>query len=136
MRGQLPVFEAVLIFGIGVAIFILCYAVFSSHQQSFNTFGVHAQLNNVQNVMISYILLLTGKDANSSVRVDLPRTIANLPYKIVLNKSGLFIESELGTRHHSLYGLNKTFGFDGSVNSIRGIFTIKRGLDKIYIEQP
>jgi len=136
MRGQLPVFEAVLIFGIGVAIFILCYAVFSSHQQSFNTFGVHAQLNNVQNVMVSYVLLLAEKDANSSVKVDLPRTIANLPYKVILNKSGLFVESELGKRHHSLYGLNETFNFSGSANSARGIFTIKRSSNKIYIEQP
>lgn len=107
-KGQSVIFENVLIFTAGIAIFVLFYTVFSIYQVHFTNVGIDSQLSEINDYVSSHILLMAGKDGiNSSVTLKIPRTVATELYELELYPTGLNVTSITSNirKHSSLYNL-------------------------------
>ena len=136
-KGQAIIFENVLIFTVGVAIFIVCYAVFSIYQYTyFDPIGTGDQLESVKDYLSSQIILIAEKDADSSVILDIPTSVGPENYQIVLStESGLNLTAlDSGiSKSTPLFGLGESFVMTGAVPSTEGRITLKKTGNQIYI---
>jgi len=131
-KGQALVFEQVLMFSIGVTIFIIYFATFNIYQDYYLTSGMNDQLTETKSVITSHIIKAAVTDGNTTTLLVVPRRIGNQPYKIDLSNNGINVSSlSSGTSKFStLLNLNKTFNFNGRIISGSGKLTIvKRGND-------
>lgn len=143
MKSQTAVFEQVLMFTIGVSIFIIYLAVFNIYQNYYIDASSNDQLTEVKSLITSHIekmILLdepfirgaTDNTVNATYLITIPRHIGNQIYKIDLSNEGINISS-IGTRaskSSSLLNLNETYTFNGRVISGSGKLTIiKRGTE-------
>ncbi|NIO20399.1 MAG: hypothetical protein GTN76_06570 [Candidatus Aenigmarchaeota archaeon] len=123
-RGQTVVFEQVLLFTISVAIFISAFALFSMYQSHYLSMTRWDQLKGVKEYMVSNIIELSEKEQfESSVVLKIPQKIGSDYYRITLSPNGLNISFFTGTAGYdfsSLYGLNASYNFSGSITSDRG----------------
>ena len=129
-KGQSVVFENVLIFTAGVVIFIVSYTVFSAYQAQFTMMGVDSQLSEIRDHITSHILILSGKeDINSSVTIQIPRTVATEHYVIELYSGGLNVTSANTqiTKHSSLFNLSLSLTPKRIPSSSGKITIYKRG---------
>lgn len=131
-KGQILVFENVLIFTIGVTIFIMSFAVFSIYQTQFTYQGTSDQMGQIRDYITSSILMVAEKPADSSVTLQIPKTISGEPYEIILSPEGLNVTSRFGHRFSSLYSIQLDFQ-ERAVPSTRGRITLKREGDQINI---
>ncbi|UCC91363.1 MAG: hypothetical protein JSV39_03555 [Candidatus Aenigmatarchaeota archaeon] len=132
-KGQILVFEQVLIFSIGMVILITSFALFMMYQSYYLSETTQDQLTQVKEYVLSSIIKLCEKnDFNSSVILSIPKTIGNSFYRISLSPVGLNItlwpEREAGD-FSTLYGLDTTFTFEPSmvVSDMGKIVVYKRG---------
>jgi len=131
-KGQTLVFEQVLLFTIGVAVFIASFALFSMYQSHYLSVMRWDQLKGVKEYMASNIIELSEKgEFESSVTLKIPRRIGNDFYRIRLSDNGLnisFLTGDADYDFSSLYGLNNSYTFEGSVTSDRGkVIIYKKG---------
>ena len=93
VKGQNLLFEQVLLFGMGVLIFIVCFSAFSIYQSFFSTVSSNDQLNQVKDLIVSDLIKLSQKDyeVNSSIELDIPARIDGKPYIIELSNNVLNI---------------------------------------------
>jgi len=108
-KGQSVVFENVLIFTAGVAIFILFYTVFTIYQTHFTSVGIDSQLAEIRDYISTHIILMAGKEnINSSVTLKIPRTVTTELYEIELYQTGLNVTSSTThiRKHSNLYNLS------------------------------
>jgi len=131
-KGQILVFEQVLIFSIGVIILITSFALFMMYQSFYLSSTTQDQLSEVKAYVLSSIIKLSEeKEMNSSIVISIPKRISNNLYKISLSPIGLnmtLIPENQAQDFSALYGLNKTFDFGGMVVSDLGKIVIyKRG---------
>ena len=130
------IFEQVLLFGIGVAIFVSLFAAFAVYQNYFLDTNLHNQLNEVKDVVVMNIMKAADKgNATTHVTVDIPRIISNEGYQIYLSSDGLYVTSLMSgvSKYSSLYGLNQTYNMSGSVMSVFGRFIIYKKENKIIL---
>jgi hypothetical protein len=133
-KAQTLVFENVLIFGIGVAIFILSYAAFTAYQLHFSGVGNNDQMNRVKDILVSNILMLGEKEAvNSSVTLKIPKKIGADVYKVELSNGGINISLSNVYVFSPIYNLNKSLTLSGKAVSIKGKVTIYKKGNKIII---
>lgn len=138
-KGQAIIFENVLIFTIGVAIFVVCYAIFNIYQYTyFNPVGTGDQLEGTRDLIASHILLLAEKPANSTFVLDIPESVGPESYTIRLSPDGLNLTSALGISKASpLFGLAGAFDLStrppAGILSSEGRITLKKAGDQIYI---
>jgi len=105
MRGQIVVFENMIIFAISMVIFIFCFMIFLNLQDYYTVVSVHDQMNKVTNMVSAAIVAVaTDHETNSSVVVKLPKTIGNEFYELRL----------YGATATSIYG-NVTVKLKGTV---------------------
>jgi hypothetical protein len=136
LSGQSLIFEQVMLFGIGVAIFVVLFAVFTIYQHYFASVNLHNQLDEVNDVVVLNIIKLVEKDnVTAHVIVDIPRRIGDEGYEIVLSDRGLNVTSLLTgvSKSSSLYGLNESYNLTGSVMSIFGRIIIYKKENKIIL---
>jgi len=134
IKAQTLVFENVLIFGISVAIFVLCYAVFTSYQLYFSGVGNIDQMNRIKNIITSNVLFLEEKEtANSSIIIRIPRKIGGQIYKIKLSNEGVNVSTSDSYVFSSLYILDNSLYISGKTTSIKGKVTIYKRGNKIII---
>jgi hypothetical protein len=134
--GQSIIFEQVLLFGIGVAIFVALFGVFTVYQNYFASANLDNQLDEVKNVVVSNIIKLSEKgDVDAYVMMKIPRKISDEGYEISLSGSGLNVTGLLTgiSKSSSLYGLNETHELAGSVMSALGRFIIYKKGNKIIL---
>ncbi len=93
LKAQIIVIEQVLLFGMGVAIFLICIMAFNIHNSYFSTIAANDQLNELSAVISSNIVKLSQLEENtdSFITMDIPEKIANREYTIKLDSSGLEI---------------------------------------------
>ena len=138
-KGQTLVIEQVLLFAIGVAIFTISFAVFSSYQAFYRTTSTNDIATGVRDLVASNVLKVAGQDNTTAsfLILPLPRTIGEDPYFIQLNQTGLTIDAGNGPlrliKSPTLYGLNASFVLQGRVWSVNGRITIKRDRNKIIL---
>lgn len=124
MKGQNLVFERVMLFAIGVAIFIACFAVFDSYQKYYTIVGRDDQLSSL-GAHVSFAILDAAKKSNSTeatIKLDIPPVIGGENYILSLTQQGLNITMTHSKRHElfHLYGLNESFKFGGEKVLSRG----------------
>ena len=136
MRGQSPIFEQVMLFSIGVAIFIACLSIFNIYEAYFTDIMMEDQLNEVEGFIISNILRLSKKDENFSMALEIPRRILNQIYEVNLSDNGISITTMGSTAYveSGLYNLTESFEFSGSIISSYGKHIIYKKGNKIIIE--
>lgn len=136
-KGAVLVFEQVMLFMIGVAIFISLFAVFSTYQTHFNRISAQDQLSEVNNIISSRILIMSQEDKNTNISVSLsiPRTVGGMDYKIELFEDGLNVSTiDKGIfSFSSLYNLNSSFYLAGRVLSTSGRLVIYKNGNRIII---
>lgn len=134
MKAAALVFERVMLFAVGVIIFIACYAIFMDYQSYFIEISIEDQLVAVGNHITTNIVMVAEKDNITETRlsIKIPTRIGNEPYSVELSDAGLNI-STLTTGQSKmflLYGLNESFilGGDRIVStSVNEILIYKKG---------
>jgi hypothetical protein len=137
-KGQTMVFEQVMLFAIGVMIFIICFASFSAYQGYFVETGNEDQLNQVLNY-IGYAIVKNSEGWNgteSYISIKIPKTIGGEMYSIRLYDNGLNITMlpSMKTAFSGLYGLNRTTGMvDSEAMSASGVIVLYKNGNKIIL---
>ena len=136
MRGQSPVFEQVMLFAVGIAIFIMSFSMFKIYEIYFTDVIIKDQLNEVKDFITSNILRVSKKDRDSSIILEIPRTILNQPYEVSLSDKGINITSMVSKVYveSELYNLTESFEFSGNIRSSHGKHIIYKKGNKIIIE--
>ena len=131
LKGQGLIFEQVILFSIGVVIFIMCFAVFNIYQNYFSTVNINDQLDQLRSWVSSNILKLTeNPDANSSIILEIPRRLAGEEYEIELNEAGIRVMSyaTLTEKQTPLFNMSAQYNLSGKVvSSGRRFIIYKRG---------
>jgi hypothetical protein len=134
-KGQAVVFESVLIFTISVAIFVVCYAVFTIYQYSYFTpIGTSDQLGEVRDYLSSHIVAMSQREGDGWVLIQLPRYAGNEEYRIDLSENGLNISTSEAFKFSNLYNLGSSFELTGRAASPQGKITLKKEGNKIIME--
>ena len=138
MKGQLMVFEQVMLFAIGVLIFIICFASFSAYQGYFTQAGNDDQATQVRDY-IAYSVVRASEGWNSTISyttIQIPRSIGGEMYKVALSAKGLNL-TRLQSQNSSftgLYGLNLTMELVNSeVSSSSGMIVLYKNGNKIIL---
>ncbi len=134
--GQSMIFEQVLLFAIGVGIFVGLFAAFTVYQSYFSNINLHNQLNEIKDVVTLKIMRLTEKEnVTANVIMDIPRRVSDEGYQISLSGTGLTVMSLVSgvSKHSSLYGINETYNLSGTVTSVFGRFIIYKKENKIIL---
>jgi hypothetical protein len=135
-KAQSMIFEQVIIFAIGVVIFIICFATFNIYQGYFTTASLNDQLGQMKSWISSNIInLIENGDANSSIILDVPRRIGDEEYEVVLSDAGIRITSVVTrTRKESpLFNFSTIYNFSGSATSTGRKFIIYKKGNEIII---
>lgn len=136
-KGQVMVFEQVLLFVIGVMIFIICLSVFDIYRDHFNSVSVEDGLKQLEAVVSSNIIKLAEKPygTNSTITLEIPSTIGGSQYSIELNGSSLSITTAAGLKRTTdLYNLGGSCKLGGGrILSTRGRFIIYKKENNIIL---
>jgi hypothetical protein len=136
MKAQTMIFEQVILFAIGVVIFIICFATFNVYQDYFTSASMNDQLGQMKSWISSNIIsLIENGDANSSIILDVPRKIGEEEYEVMLSDAGIRITSLVThTRKESiLFNLSTSYNLSGSVTSTGRKFIIYKKGNEIII---
>jgi hypothetical protein len=136
LKGQTIVFENVLIFTAGVAIFIICFTVFNIYQQNFVTTGIDTQLAEIRDTVATHILFISEKDSiDSTITLKIPKVVADEPYEIILSPSGLNVTAGgVGiSKFTPLYNLTGVVFRWSTVPSVQGKISIYKTAQQIII---
>ena len=130
-KGQMLVFEQVLMFTIGVAIMIMAFALFTMYQNYYTSSTASDQLTEVKEYVLSSIIKACESEANVTMILTIPKTVSNSFYKMSLSNAGLNVtlEPSGGSGDFSpLYGLNETFVFSGmAISDLGKVVVYKNG---------
>ncbi len=137
-KGQILVFEQVLLFSIGIIILITSFALFIMYQNYYITETAQDQLTQVKEYVLSHIIKLCEEsDLETSVVLTIPERIGNSFYRISMSNIGINITLEPEGKINefsTLYGLNETFSFSGMVISDKGKVVIYKKRNSIIIQ--
>lgn len=137
-KGQMLVFEQVLMFSIGVAIMIMAFALFTMYQNYYTSSTAGDQMTEVKEYVLSSIIKACESEANVTMILTIPKTVSNSYYKISLSNAGLNVtlEPSSGSGDFSpLYGLNETFEFSGMVISDLGKIVIYKSGNLVSLDR-
>ncbi|MBU0953733.1 MAG: hypothetical protein KKA90_04955 [Nanoarchaeota archaeon] len=131
-KGQSLVFEQVLLFAIGVAIFIVMLSIFSVLRGVWNVQAATDKLDTVSREVATGILSVATDPADFTLRtLVIPRDIAGEVYRIQLVGEKLQLDLSLPSldlsRDSDLFSLGSTYTLvDSNVWSLHGRLTIKK----------
>jgi len=137
-KGQMLVFEQVLMFSIGVAIMIMAFALFTMYQNYYTSSTASDQMTEVKEYVLSSIIKACESEANVTMILTIPKTVSNSFYKISLSNAGLNItlEPSSGSGDFSpLYGLNETFVFSGMAISDMGKVVVYKNGNLVSLDR-
>ena len=117
MKAAATIFERVMLFMVGVIIFIACFAIFSNYQSYFLEISTEDQLDNVGNHITTNIIKIAEKKnvTEAKISIKIPPRVGNEAYIIRLSSTGLNITTavSLQSRSFRLYGLNESYSLGG-----------------------
>lgn len=131
-KGASLVFEQVMLFMIGVTIFIVSMSIFRSYEIYYTNAITHEQLDEVSGMITSNLLTFShDPGVNSTMRMSVPHMVGNEHYIIRLNQSGLNLTT-MGSGRQSfspLSSINRTFTLSGGFSTVHGseFLIYKRG---------
>lgn len=114
-KGQTAVFEEVMLFGIGVGIFIASFFIFNYYQDVSLGITGEDHMNEMLQYISSTVMDISKSEGNVSVIISIPEKINNEFYSVTLNNTGLYIETipDGFVVSSNLYGIT-----DGGINII------------------
>jgi hypothetical protein len=137
MKAQSLIFEQVLLFAVGVFIFVVCFAIFTSYQDYFLSVSVNDQLEEVRNLIVFNILKLSekGDEVESSITLPISKNVGSEGYKVELSGNGLNVTSIISgiSKFSNLYGLNESFELNGRAMSTSGRIIIYKTEKRIRL---
>jgi hypothetical protein len=140
-KGATFTIGQVLVFVMGVAIFLAMFFIFSNYQNHFIKINTHNQLDEAMEIVVSNLIKLSQKKGNTTtyIRMDfgegtLPEKIGNYDYWILFSQKNITIETSAGFSASSImYGLNESLNISGRVFSSSGSFVIYKSGNRIII---
>lgn len=137
LKGQSYVLEQLMLFSLGIAIFMVFFSAFTVYRDYFQSTTNADQIDQVKDYLTAYVLKAAQNERNvtSSFTVNIPKTLSGEPYKIEVTGSDLVITG-IGSkivRKSNLYNLTSSYDISGQTTSMSGRITIKRTGDKINI---
>ena len=138
MHGQMMVFEQVMLFAIGVAIFIICFASFSAYESYFAETGNADQLDQVRDY-VAYAIVKSSEGlgvTSSYFTIQIPKSIGGEIYRVNLSPIGLNVTALPSMRYSftSLYNLGETTEFkESEVMSTSGMIVLYKNGNKIIL---
>lgn len=91
LKAQALSIEAVLVFGIGVTLFLSFFMVFGIYQAFFERTATGDQLQLIQDQIATAILKAIETDGDMQIRLTIPQKAANEQYRVTLDPAGLTI---------------------------------------------
>ena len=131
-KGANLIFEQVMLFMIGIGIFVVTFSIFTSYEGHYSSSIVEDQLGEVSDWVVSNILGVSADEGmNATLKVTVPAMVGNERYKINLTQEGLIV-STLDTERSvfsPLSRLNETMSLGGSFSTTHGgeFIIYKRG---------
>jgi hypothetical protein len=137
-KGINLVFEQVMLFLIGVAIFIFSFSAFNLYEYQFTDTIKKGQMVEVSTWIVSNLILVSEKsdEAETIINAKVPRLIGNENYKIELVQQGLNLTSSSGLTYifSPLKSINQSYTLSGSFSTTRGDeFRIRKSKNSITI---
>ena len=135
-KAQTMIFEQVILFTIGVTIFVMCFAAFNVYQDYYESVSLNDQLGQLKSWVSSHIIRITeNPEADASIILDIPRRIAGEEYEIELSDEGITIASFLTKTYKksSLFNLTQQYNFSGRITSTGRTFIIYKKGNEIII---
>lgn len=137
-KGVSVIFEQVLLFIIGIIIFMICFATFRSYELYFTESITINQMREVSEWVSSNIITLSerGDLVNTTMRVRVPDFVGSEPYEIRLDQEGITLTSfESGKSiFKSLSSINQSLTLMGGFSTLHGNeFLIYKQGNKIII---
>lgn len=131
-KGASLIFEQVLLFMIGITIFLVCFTTFKAYETYFAYSIAGDQLAEVSDWITSKIVSLSGSDGvNSTLRVRVPAMLGNEPYEIELTQEGLNLTGIVTGRNlfSPMERVNGSFSLGGRFSTVHGseFLIYKRG---------
>ncbi|MHA2065801.1 MAG: hypothetical protein ACXABY_15615 [Candidatus Thorarchaeota archaeon] len=131
----------ILVFVMGVAIFLSMFFIFNNYQNHFIEINTHNQLDEAMEIVVSNLIKLSQKKGNTTayIRMEfgegtLPERIGNYDYWISFSQKNITIETAAGfSTTSAVYGLNESLAISGTVFSSSGSFVIYKSRDRIII---
>ena len=138
LKGQINVFEQVMLFLISVLIFLACLMAFSSYQQYFISTGNSDQLVLVRDYIAYSIIKASeaGNETESYTTLYIPKVIGSETYIIRLSPAGLTLDMPFSkeTKSTNLYGIGSSMELGTSdVSSSYGRVILYKDGNKIII---
>ncbi len=138
-KGQVIVFEQVLIFAIGIVILMSSLSLFTMYQNYYVASTSQNQITEIKEYMLSNVIEMCGReDANATDILSIPKTIGGHFYKISLSGTGVNVTSEPDgsiSDFSPLYGLNQSFVFSGMVISDTGKVVIYKSGNAVTLDR-
>jgi hypothetical protein len=126
-----------MLFAVSVIIFIICFSVFSIYQGYFNGVAVDDGLTQLEAIVSSNIFKLVEKNpqTNSTIQVEIPKTIGGQQYEIELGDKTLNITTASGrVKSSGIYSLGDVYEFQGGrILSTNGKFVIYKKENRIIL---
>jgi hypothetical protein len=131
----------VLVFIMGVGIFLTLFFIFNNYQAHFMQINTDNQLDEAMEIVISNLIKLSQKKGSTMTYIrmefgegSLPERIGNDDYRISFSSKNITIETSSGDSiSSSVYGLNESLDISGSVLSTSGSFVIYKSGERIII---
>jgi hypothetical protein len=134
-KAQTMIFEQVILFSIGVTIFVMCFAAFNIYQDYYESVSLNDQMGQLKSWITSHVIrIIENRDANTSIILEIPRRISGEEYEIEFDDEGISIVSFLSrtVKKAPLFNLTEQYNFSGRVTSTGRQFVIyKKGKDII-----
>jgi hypothetical protein len=137
-KGVSIIFEQVLLFLIGVIIFLVSFSTFRSYEYYFGESIMTNQLNEVNEWVVSNIIAMSEKErtVNTTLRIKVPQMVGNELYEVRLTQEGLNTTT-LDSRRSifsPLIGVNQSYFLMGGFSTLHGNeFVIYKRGNKIII---
>ncbi len=132
MKGQIPIFESVLLFTVGIAIFVICSVVFAIYQATWTDISEGQQLEQIGLYISAAIHTLAQNPANSSLMLAIPRQVGGTFYSIALNNQSKQLNVSTQKKTYT-FELDRQLEFFGTQSSTAGQILLKKEKNKIFI---
>ncbi len=122
-KGVSVIFEQVMLFLIGITIFLACFSIFRTYEDTFRYTIVMDQIEQVNEMVVSNIIGLSRRaDTNTTLRVSVPVTIGEESYVINLTQEGLNLTTSVTGRSFfsPMAGINRSIALGGAFSTVHG----------------
>ncbi|MBI2675981.1 MAG: hypothetical protein HYX24_05965 [Candidatus Aenigmarchaeota archaeon] len=133
MKGQHVIFETVMLFSIGMAIFAFSFFAFSSYQDFFTGLAKADNLERVKEIAMLKIQEAAYSEGKVTAEVSIPTLLGGSIYSIRLSREGINVSLPGAYTFSPIPFVNSSIQLSGAVQSSKGRFIITKDEASISI---